>query len=217
MPPRWWIFTDGVFFIDLALIRDPSLVLPTIAKALNMHEQSGQPVSELLVQELRGQHLLLLIDNFEHLLPSAPQLMPLLLAVPGLAMLITSRTILHLSGEYAFVVPPLDLPPAGDLRHSDAERLESLGGYSAIAMFVACAQSTVPSFALTVTNAALVAAICMRLDGLPLAIGAGGGARSMFALPALLARLEQRLETLMHGAQNMPERHQALRDNQLEL
>jgi len=158
-------FTDGVCFVSLAPIRDPDLVGPTIAQALGLLERGGQPPLARLTTSLRHQHLLLVLDNCEQVLPAAPLVAALLAACPRLAVLATSRAALRLSGEREFFVPPLAVPEPGQAPEPDA-----LTQYAAVALFVARAQAVQGDFRLTAANAPAVAAICQRLDGLPLAL-----------------------------------------------
>src|SRR5215211_1296366 len=158
-------FPDGVWFVELAPIRDPRLVAATIAQVLGLQDTGGSPLAKRLVHLLRTRQTLLVLDNFEQVLDAGPLVAELLAACPRLKVLITSRSVLHLSGEHDMPVPPLTLPEsvtglsAGDAAASEAVRL-----------FLARARAARPDFALTDTNAAAVVAICRRLDGLPLAL-----------------------------------------------
>jgi predicted ATPase/Tfp pilus assembly protein PilF len=198
-------FADGSVFVDLAPLRDPSLVLPTIAQTLDVREGGSQPLLDRLTASLRAQHLLLVLDNYEHLLPAAPLLSTLLAATPQLKLLVTSRELLQLSGEHVFAVPPLGLPttplpPLGQLHQIEAVQL-----------FVTRAQAVTGSFHLTPENALAVAEICQRLDGLPLAIELAA-ARSRHVAPVpLLAHLGSRLTVLTGGPRDLPQRQQTLR------
>src|SRR5207248_5334949 len=158
-------FPDGVCFVSLASIQDSGLVLPTLLQAIGLQGSSAQSPLELLKAALREQHLLLLLDNFEHVVAAAPLLVELLAACPRLTILVTSRVTPQLRGEQVFPVPPLALP--------DLQRLPSLDVLAlcpSVALFVQRAQAVKPDFALTPANAPAVAAVCVRLDGLPLAI-----------------------------------------------
>ena len=158
-------FTDGASIVGLAGIRDPELVAATLAQALGAVEVDGRTPVEGLRASLRETELLLVLDNFEHVVEAAPLLTDLLTFCPRLKMLVTSRTALRLSGERDYPVPPLalpdsrNLPPLADLVHIDG-----------IALFNQRATAIDPAFKLTVENAADIAEICVRLDGLPLAI-----------------------------------------------
>ena len=158
-------FADGVAFASLAPVQDPALVLSTIAEALGVQEGAGRPLAERAAQFLRDRHVLLVLDNFEHLIDAAPHVAELLAACPGLTVLATSRATLRLSGEHEYPVPPLTAASPGEL--SD---LANLAANDAVALFAQRARAASPDFVLTAANAAAVAAICRRLDGLPLAI-----------------------------------------------
>jgi class 3 adenylate cyclase len=199
-------FADGVCFVNLAPIEDASLVTSSIAQALAIREAVGQSLLERLKDELRDKQLLLLLDNFEQLLEAAPLVAELLAATLRLKVLITSRFALHLSGEHQYSAPPLALPDPKHLPPSEA-----LGQYAAIELYLQRAQAIKPDFALTTTNAPAVAAICQRLDGLPLAIELAAPRIKLFTPQALLARLEQRLPLLTGGSRDLPARHQTLR------
>ncbi len=199
-------FADGVYFVELAPIRDPALVTTAIAQVLGVKEVGAQPLLVSLTAHLRDRELLLVLDNFEHLLAAAPLISDLLRASPWVRILITSRAPLRLRGERHFPVPPLLLADRAQLGD-----VEALAQSPAVALFVERAQAVQPAFALTAANAAAVAAICHRLDGLPLAIELAAARISMFAPEALLARLDRRLVLLRAGARDLPERQQTLR------
>src|SRR5258708_4649471 len=175
-------FSDGVGFVPLAAVRDPNLVLPTLAQALGLRENSGQPLAATLAAALAERHLLLVLDNFEQVLAAAPQLTQLLAACPKVRALMTSRAVLRVRGQHELVVPPLALP---DLAHLPP--VDELGQYAAVALFVQRARAVTPTFALTIATAPAVAALCCRLGGPPLAV-ALGGARSKVFGPAALRR-----------------------------
>ncbi|MFL5803685.1 MAG: ATP-binding protein [Roseiflexaceae bacterium] len=199
-------FNDGACFVALAPIGDPALVLPTIAQTLGVKETGGSPLLETLTAALHAKRLLLLLDNFEQVLEAAPLLVALLEACPGLKALITSRAALHVRGERLYAVPPLLLP---DLTQRSATI--ALARNPAVALFVERAQAVLPDFRLTEQNAVAVAAICVQLDGLPLAIELAARRIKLFPTEALLARLEQRLSVLTDGARDLPPRHRTLR------
>jgi predicted ATPase/DNA-binding XRE family transcriptional regulator len=199
-------FSDGVSFVVLAPLGDPALVLATIAQTLGMAERAGQPLLETLKAVLQAKRRLLLLDNFEHLLDAAPLVVELLEACPGLKALITSRAALRVRGERLYAVPPLLLPNLTQLPATVA-----LARNPAVALFVERAQDVLPHFQLTAQNAAVVAAICVRLDGLPLAIELAAARIRLLPPEALLARLEQRLAVLTDGARDLPPRHRTLR------
>ena len=158
-------FPSGVCFIPLAPISDPDLVVPTIAQTLGIKEAGEQSVSDLLQASFQDKRLLLLLDNFEQVAAAAPRLANLLSGSPQLKILVTSRAVLHIHGEHEFPVPPLALP---DLTHSPGS--EALSQYAAVALFLHCAQAARPNFQVTPANTRTIAEICVRLDGLPLAI-----------------------------------------------
>jgi predicted ATPase/serine/threonine protein kinase/DNA-binding CsgD family transcriptional regulator len=199
-------FADGVFFVNLAPLSDPTLVVPTVAQTLDIREAAGQPLLQRLVERLQQQQLLLLLDNFEQVLSAAVQVADLLAACPGLKVLVTSRERLHVRAEHEFAVPPLTLPDPRQLLD-----MAALSQCEAVALFLERAQATRPGFQLIEANARAVAEICAHLDGLPLAIELAA-ARIKFLPPqALLARLGQRLAVLTSRTQDVPARHQTLR------
>ena len=199
-------FGDGAYFVALAPIGDPTLVIATIAQTLGLKETVGQPLLEQLKAVLQARRLLLVLDNFEHLLDAAPIVVELLEACPGLKTLMTSRAALHVGGERLYPVPPLLLP---DLAQRPARA--ALARNPAVALFVERAQAINPDFTLTAENAPAVAAICVQLDGLPLAIELATTRIKLLPPEALLARLVQRLALLTDGARDRPPRHQTLR------
>jgi predicted ATPase/DNA-binding CsgD family transcriptional regulator len=199
-------FPDGVYFVPLAPISDPTLVANTIAQSLSIHETGEQPITEMLKHYLREKSLLLVLDNFEHLLPAAPLVAELLAASSNLKVLATSREALRLYGEQEYPVPPLALP---DPKRSDG--IETLGECEAVALFVRRAQAAKPIFELTQENANAIADICVCLDGLPLAIELAAARVKIHTPNALLVRLNKRLSALTSGARDLPERQQTLR------
>jgi predicted ATPase/class 3 adenylate cyclase/Tfp pilus assembly protein PilF len=200
-------FEDGVFFVALASVADPTLVAPAITRTLGLTESGNQPAEELLEGYLRDKQVLLVLDNFEHVLESAPLLDALLSAAPGLKVLATSRTALRLYGEHEFPVPPLSLPDTGSLLP-----LESLSRYEAVTLFVDRARAIRPDFSLTEENAPAVIEICARLDGLPLALELAAARIKLLPPQAMLSRLGNRLKLLTGGARNVPERQRTLRN-----
>jgi predicted ATPase len=150
--------------------------------------------------------MLLVLDNFEQVVAAAPLVAAVLASCPRLKCLVTSRVVLRLSGEHEFPVPPLELP---DPRHLPA--VDALPQYAAVALFIQRALAVKPDFQVNNTNAPAVAEICMRLDGLPLAIELAAARIKLFSSQAILARLGRRLELLRGGARDMPDRHQTLR------
>ena len=200
-------FADGVFFVNLAPLSDPELVLPTIAQALGVKEAAGQAPLDLVSAWLREKEMLLLLDNFEQVVGAAVEVVALLARCPKLTVLVTSRATLHLSGEHEFAVSPLSLPDTTYLPD-----LVTLSQYEAVAMFIARAQAVKPTFQVTNANAPAVAEICIRLNGLPLAIELAAARIKMLPPQALLARLGQRFTLLTSKAQDVPARQQTLRN-----
>jgi|CXWL01.1.fsa_nt_gi non-specific serine/threonine protein kinase len=199
-------FRDGAFFVALAGIRDPALVPSVVAAALGVKEAGGLELERSLVEALRGRHLLLVLDNLEQVLASGALIARLLAALPRLAVLATSRESLRLTGESEVPLPPL-ATPALDRPLPLAE----LAGCDAITLFAERARAARPDFRLTVENAPTVAAICARLDGLPLAIELAAARIRLLPPAALLARLGRRLELLTGGARDLPARQQTMR------
>ena len=201
-------FPDGVWFVDLAPLSDPSLVPKTIARTLGIFESPAEPVLDTLNRVLARRDMLLLIDNFEHLMPAASLIAALLASSPRPKIMVTSREPLHLAGEQEYFVPPLSLPAADA---SVQELVESEAG----SLFIQQARMTLPGFPVNSSNAPTIARICARLDGIPLAIELAA-ARSRFLTPqALLERLggateASPLRTLGGGARDAPLRHRTL-------
>lgn len=199
-------YTHGVWFVDLAPLRDPALVITAIFQALDLKEVGGRPPLQQIQDSIREKQLLLVLDNFEHLLEAAPLLIQLLAAAPLLKVLVTSRTALRLRGEHEYTVPPLDLPDRAQI-----PPLEALTQYAAIELFVQRAQAVQTTFRLTSANAPAVVEICHRLDGLPLAIELAAARSRLFSPQALLQRLDSRLTILTGGARDFPSRQQTIR------
>ncbi|NJC98400.1 MAG: NACHT domain-containing protein, partial [Anaerolineae bacterium] len=197
-------FIDGVFFISLAAISDPTLIIPTIAHSLGVVESPKRLLLDNLKEFLRNKHALLLLDNFEQIMSATPLLSELLSACAGLRMLATSREALRLRGEQEFPLLPLALP--------DRSAVETLMQYPGIALFVQRAQAIQPDFQLVHGNAPAVSEICARLDGLPLAIELAAARIKLLPPQAMLVRLqESSLGLLTSGAQDLPARQQTLR------
>lgn len=199
-------FEHGVCFVGLASVLDPSLVAEAIAQALGLQEEKGQNIQDTLHAYLADRRMLLILDNFEHLVAAAPLVSNLLESNPGLKILITSRSVLHLYGEYEFEVPPLALP---DLRRiSVAEVSQS----PAVALFIERARAVQPGFNLTPQNVYAVAELCVQLDGLPLAIELAAARMKLLSPQSIAARLSNRFALLADGAQNLPKRQQTMRN-----
>jgi predicted ATPase/class 3 adenylate cyclase len=199
-------FPDGIFFVDLAPIADPDQVCPSICEVLGVREEPGSDLIDTLLTRLQGKALLLVLDNFEHLLEASALVDQVLGRVADLKLLVTSRTRLGLYGEHEQLVPPLALP---DPRH--LPDLEALSQYEAVALFIERARAARLEFAVTNENAPAVAEICARLDGLPLAIELAASRIKVLSPDAILSRLSHGLDLLTAGARNLPERQRTLR------
>ena len=198
--------THGVTFVALAPVLDPAIVAPTIAQALGLQDVSDRPVPELIASALHGRETLLVLDNLEHLLPATPVITDLLAACPSLTILATSRGRLHLTGERDVPLAPLAVPVPESL-----PSMRDLPSFGAVRLWVERARAANPAFTLTSANAATVAAICHRLDGLPLAIELAAAWSRVLSPDAVLARLERRLHLLTDGPRDAPTRLQTMR------
>ncbi|MDQ2785799.1 MAG: tetratricopeptide repeat protein, partial [Chloroflexota bacterium] len=199
-------FPNGLFFVSLAAIHDPALVTVTVAHALGVREVAGASADETLVAFLREKRMLVVLDNFEQVTAAGPLIGDLLARCDRLKVIVTSRATLRLRGEHAFPISPLPLPDLAAITNLDA-----LAASPAVMLFVQRAQAIVPSFQLVRANAAAVAEICVRLDGLPLAIELAAAQITVFSPAALAARLEHRLAILTGGAADLPARQQTMR------
>ncbi|MDX6381571.1 MAG: hypothetical protein QOI57_2595, partial [Rubrobacteraceae bacterium] len=191
-------FADGIVFVPLAPLRDAALLSSVLAETLGVKEVAGQALQETLTRYLQDRQMLLVLDNFEHLLTAAPVVGELVGRCPQLRVLVTSRAPLRIGGERQFPVPPLPLPNI--VSQLPAEGLEQS---PAVELFRQRAQAVTPTFELTATNAATVARICRRLDGLPLAIELAAARVKLFPPQALLARLDRGLQLLTGGARDL--------------
>ena len=200
-------FEDGVFFVPLAHVRDPYMVAPAIAEALGMRDTGVRPTVESLKAYLQDKNMLLLLDNFEQVIDAAPAVVSLLQGAPGLKVVVTSRAALNVLGEQQFPIPPLHLPELTELPDPEA-----LLDYPSIRLFVERAQACNPAFELTAANAPAVAAICARLDGLPLAIELVAARVKLLPPQALLPRLSNSLSFVKGGHKDLPARQQTLQD-----
>jgi len=199
------VYLDGVWFIDLAPVTEPDQARAAIARALGI-AVAGERVSiERIKIYLSDKQVLLLLDNFEHLLAAAPQISDLLATAPRLKILATSRAALHLAAEHEYAVRPLAIPPIGQ------DNRATIASYSAVQLFTLRAKAAQAQFELTDDNVAAVAAICRRLDGLPLAIELAAARLRIFTPEALLTRLTSPLDMLTIGARDLPARQQTLR------
>jgi predicted ATPase len=199
-------FTDGLFFVPLAPIRDPDLVVPTIAGVLELPDTGDQVLLTRLIRYLMGKRTLLVLDNFEQVLDAAPQVARLLEGVSDLTVLVTSRELLQIRGEQRFFVPTLPLP------HSDQlADLEIVTTNPAIELFVQRASTNQIKFHLNIENAQVIAAICKQLDGLPLAIELAAARTGILSLSEIQERLGSRLQLLTGGARDLPPHQRTLR------
>jgi predicted ATPase len=196
-----------VWFVGLAAIRDPDLVIPTIAQALGVRETGNQSLLERVAAFVGAGAALLILENFEQVLAAALWVTELLAACPRLQVLVTSREVLHLTGEYDYPVPPLAVPTAPGFLP-----LSEVAGSAAVALFVERAVAANPDFTLTAANATAVVEICARLDGLPLAIELAAAQSRLLSPQALLARLDHRLPLLTGGPRDQPPRLRSMRD-----
>jgi non-specific serine/threonine protein kinase len=199
-------FTYGVAFVDLAPVQDPTHVIAAVAHVLGVREGDAEPLPDRLKAYLATKHLLLVLDNFEQVLDAAPAVADLLARCPRLTVLVTSRAALRLRGEHRIPVPPLELPEM-----TPSPDVAALAQSPAVALFVQRAEAVYPEFRLTSENGRPVAEVCIRLDGLPLAIELAAARIDVLPPEALRARLEQRLPLLTGGARDAPGRHQTLR------
>lgn len=199
-------FRDGVFVVSLAPLTDPLLVPGAIAGALGVQEPAGTDLLAALTSFLKERQVLLVLDNYEHLLEATAVVSSLLDACRELHILVTSRIPLHLLREREYPVPPLAVPDSG--QHLD---LEQVAQYDAVALFVDRARAVRPDFRVTDENASAVAEVCRRLDGLPLAIELAATRIRLFPPPALVQQLSHRLNLLSDPSRDRPSRHQTLR------
>ncbi len=201
------LFTDGVFFVNLAPVTDTALVVPAVAQTLGILESASQSLLERLKEQLQQRRVLLLLDNFEQVVSAAVQMADLLTACPKLKLLVTSREVLHVRAEYEFVVPPLALPDPSSLSEQEA-----FSHFASVTLFLQRVRTVKPDFQLTAANAHAIAEICVRLDGVPLAIELAAARMKLFTPQELLARLSHGLQILTSGARDAPLRHQTLRN-----
>ncbi len=205
-------FIDGCWFVSLAAVQEADLMISTIARSLGIKESRERALHQAVLSFLADKDMLLLLDNFEQVAAAAKQVAEILAFAPGLKILVTSRAVLHLSGEYEFVVPPLRFV---DLHASLSH--EDLITSPAVSLFVQRAQAVDANFRLTLENAPAVAKICARLDGLPLAIELAASRIKFYTPATLLARLERSsaqegpLDLLAHTARDLPARQQTIR------
>jgi predicted ATPase/class 3 adenylate cyclase len=199
-------FPDGVYWVPLAAITEPQLVAPTIAQSLSLHEASPRPVLERLAEFLADKRVLILLDNLEQVIDAGPVVSELLRTTSAIQVLATSRIPLRISGEQEYPVPPLPVPDA-----DGSVGAESVSHFEAVRLFIERAIAVKPDFELSDENAAAVAAICARLDGLPLAIELAAARVRLLAPAAILSRLGNRLELLTGGSRDLTDRQRTLR------
>src|SRR5260221_1433137 len=201
-------FAQGAWFVSLASVSDPTQVPMSIIQALNLKPTPGLPPLQSLVTYLRHKQMLLVLDNFEQVGEAAAVVDEILTAAPGLKVLITSRTVLHLYSEHEFSVPPLDMPDPNSVKETT-----EISYYGAIQLFVERAQAVMPDFVLSTENRAVIAQICARVDGLPLALELAAARVKVLPPKLLLERLSRaRLSMLTRGPRNLPSRQQTLRN-----
>jgi len=198
-------YEDGVVIVPLAPLRDHALILSTIAAVLGLREGGRRSLDQIIGSYLRERQLLLLLDNFEHVLAAAPVVADLLATCSGLTVFVTSRAPLRLRGEQELEVLPFDLP---DFEGSPDPDLES---FPAVALFVQRAQAIKPEFRVTQDNVTSIATICRKVDGLPLAIELAAGWMRVMPPEGLLDRMEPQLQLLTEGSRDLPERQQTMR------
>jgi predicted ATPase len=200
------LFPGGVWFVALDAVQEAALLLPTIAQTLGVREAGDRPLEAAIREHLAGQRVLIVLDNFEQLVDAARTVGELLDGSPRVQALVTSRARLRIAAEHAFPVPPLAVPDPRSLPELDA-----FSQCEAVALFLERARAVAPDFVVTDDNAPAVAELCVRLDGLPLAIELAAARVKLLPPQALLARLGQRLDVLRSGARDRPERQQTLR------
>lgn len=199
-------FADGVYFVGLSPVRDAQLVTANIAQALGLKENAGSALFDTVKAYLQEKHALLVLDNFEQVMPAAEMLVDLLSASTMLKILVTSREVLHLCGEHHFPVAPLAFPDPGRM-----PSLDMLEYYPAVELFLQRAQSIVPDMALNPATMGAIARVCARVEGLPLAIELAAARVKLLPPQALATRLDHRLDVLTQGGPDMPARHKTLR------
>jgi predicted ATPase/class 3 adenylate cyclase len=214
-------FPDGIWFVALDAVRDPTLVAPTIARAVGLSDSGARPPIDALADHLGDGRVLLVLDNFEQVVAAGPVVADLLRRCPNVAVLVTTRIALRVSGEQEFPVPGLPAPPDTS-RLSEVERLnlpravrdfdlDTLNQFEAVRLFIARASAVKPGFTVTNANAPAVAGIAARLHGMPLALELAAARLKLLSPDQILARLEHHLAVLTAGSRDLPERQQTLR------
>lgn len=199
-------WSDGALVISVAPVTTTEQVMTTVAAALGIRESRSDHIESAVIEYLRDRELLLVLDNFEQVLVAAPLLTDLLTHAPKLTALVTSRSVLGVYGEYVYPVPPMSVP---DIENATMEAIEQS---EAVQLFVSRVRSMRPEFGLNTRNARDIATICLRLDGLPLAIELAAARTSLFAVSTLAERLEKRLPVLESGLRNVPDRLRTMRN-----
>lgn len=199
-------FPDGIVFVPLASLRDPALVFSALAHGLGLHPKDDRALPAEVAAHARTKRLLLVLDNFEHLLAAGPDLARLLESCPEVVALVTSRAALRLRGEHDIPVEPLAVPDPHCL-----PTLDAVAAFPAVALFLERVREHRPGFVLSAVNTSTVAAICVRLEGLPLALELAAAQSRLFSPNALLVRLERRLAVLTGGPRDAPDRQQTMR------
>lgn len=200
-------FEDGAFFVELAPITDSDKVLTAIASTLGVNESGDESLLDTLTRSLYKKHLLLVIDNFEHVIAAAPVAGDLIATTPNLKVITSSRELLRVYGEHEYPVPPLGLPD-----DTKQQTVAVVSQYEAVKLFIHRATAAQSDFEITEENAPAIAEICTRLEGLPLAIELAAARVRLFEPEELLARLANSLKTLTGGARNLPRRQQTIRN-----
>ncbi|CAN5480562.1 LuxR family transcriptional regulator [soil metagenome] len=198
-------FPDGVFFVDLSPLNDAALVIPALAQALSLKEAPGRTLQQSLTEHLSSKDMLVILDNFEHVIEAAPEVSSLLTGAPGLRVVVTSREALRIEGERVVSLAPLDVPSA------DQDDPDEVARSAAVSLFTERARAVKADFSLTKDNAPDVAAICRRLDGLPLAIELAAARVTLLSPSSLLARLDRGLKVLTSGRRDASARQRTLR------
>jgi predicted ATPase/class 3 adenylate cyclase/DNA-binding CsgD family transcriptional regulator len=197
---------DGAWLVELAPVADPELVARTVAAVLQVREELGRPVLDTLAEAVGDRHLLVVLDNAEHVLGAVAKLADALMrSCPRVCLLVTSREPLGISGEHVFRVPPLPVPPA------DLAAPSQLAAFESVQLFTEHAAMHRQGFVLDQDNAAAVAAVCARLDGIPLALELAAARLGSLSVSEISSRLDQRLRLLTGGSRTALPRHQTLR------
>ena len=199
-------FPDGVWLVKLSPVTDPNLIVPEIGRVVGAPDRAEGLSAAALQEHIGDRNMLLVLDNFEHLVAAAPVVGELLAACPNLKILVTSRAVLHLRGEYEFAAPTMDVPEPGVACNPDTWLL-----YESVRLFDERARASNPRFELTAKNCEAVFEICRRLDGLPLALELAAARTKLLTPEAMLKRMDNQLQLLTGGARDVPERQRTLR------